>query len=387
MGFFFDLVGGIFNAFVQVGTAVAKATQEVAREVVSAAKILVDKIEKSAREHRDRTVKEKLLDERAGINDELISLKRKHEERGLLPAEHHRHAELRKRRDQINQKLRELDLSERPEPASQQQEQTERQLQQINEEILALRKRYFDRGGLTEADRQRSRQLTAERARLSQELGTLDKFNNAETIVREEKDYQVINIADSTTHILQYHVGQSTYNKACPVCGRPMVLQWRRDQATVQANEVFWGCSGWYHIDAHNHRACTQTARLSPEDLSLFANRNRKEFELTPTELDGHVRSPQRAARLQQVVESIRSQQNKSSMGIDGYRCPIHGERLRLRSKRDATDNILDRYFLGCPRWLPNNQGCGFLVKLKSPAQLAAVVNAQQHQSMLSIID
>lgn len=388
MSFFSDLVDSIFEAVVQVGTAVAKATQEIAKEVVSAARTLVNKLGQSTRAQKPKAARDQLLNERAEINDELARLKRKHEERGLSPAEQQRHHHLRKRRAEINSKLRELDLSQRPEPPAQQQEQLERQLQQVNAEILSLRKRFLDRGNLTDAERQRSRELTEQRSKLAAELGTLDKFTNAETIVREEKDYQVIAIEDSTTHILQYHVGQSTYNKACPACGRPMVLQWRRDQAAVQAREVFWGCSGWYHKDHKtNQPMCSQTARLTPDDLKLFANRNRPEFDLTPTELGSHIQSPQRAARLRQALDDIRSQQRKNHIGIESYRCPIHGERLMLKRKRELTGDILDEYFLGCPRWLPDDRGCNFLVKLKAPAQLAALVRSGKEKNLFEIAD
>ena len=56
--------------------------------------------------------------------------------------------------------------------------------------------------------------------------------------------------------------------------------------------------------------------------------------------------------------------------GVTNYRCPVHKERLLPRRKHDAFA-LLDEFFLGCPRWTPDGEGCNFVVKLKSAAQLA----------------
>jgi len=72
-------------------------------------------------------------------------------------------------------------------------------------------------------------------------------------------------------------------------------------------------------------------------------------------------------------------------MGIATYRCPIHGESLRLQRKNLRNDQILDEYFLGCPRWLPDNMGCNFLVKLKSAAQISSVLDMEQRVGVLDV--
>jgi hypothetical protein len=67
----------------------------------------------------------------------------------------------------------------------------------------------------------------------------------------------------------------------------------------------------------------------------------------------------------------------------DAYRCPVHGETLALREKRDAR-SLLDRYFLGCPRWLPDRTGCPYIVKLKSAAQLDAYLRAAEGEGVIA---
>jgi hypothetical protein len=53
-----------------------------------------------------------------------------------------------------------------------------------------------------------------------------------------------------------------------------------------------------------------------------------------------------------------------------------------LRRKQNAT-GLLNTYFLACPDWLPNNDGCTFIEKLKSGSQLAALLKSETRQGIL----
>ena len=57
-----------------------------------------------------------------------------------------------------------------------------------------------------------------------------------------------------------------------------------------------------------------------------------------------------------------------------------------LREKRDGAAGLLDQFLLGCPRWLPQKQGCNFLVKLKSPAQLSAYLESSKEGGLLAVV-
>lgn len=263
------------------------------------------------------------------------------------------------------------------------QERNERELQQVNEEIVGLQKRYRDQGGLNDQQKARWRKLKERRDALNQEIEAIDKFSAAEEIVQEEKNYRPIVISDDNAHILQYHVGQSAYNKLCH-CGRVMVLQWNRSVATAGLNDFFWGCSGFY-IKVDGRSVCHRTQKLTTEDLNLFANLNRPEFEIDSASLTRETINPVKARRIRQALDSIKGAQQSKKMGIATYRCPIHGESLRLRRKNQSSDQLLDEYFLGCPRWLPDNAGCNFLVKLKSAAQISSVLDTERNQGVLSV--
>ena len=270
----------------------------------------------------------------------------------------------------------------RDEPKSA-QERSERELQQVNEEIADLQKRYRNQGGLNGRQKEQWKSRRERRNALNQEISAIDKFSAAEEIVQEEKSYRPVVINDDNAQILQYHVGQSAYNKLCQ-CGRVMVLQWNRSVTTAGVNDFFWGCSGYY-VKVDGHPVCRRTQQLTFEDLNLFANLNRPEFEVDSVTLTRETINPVKARRIRQALDGIRGTQQSRRMGIATYRCPIHGESLRLQRKNQVADQLLDEYFLGCPRWLPENAGCNFLVKLKSAAQISSVLDTEHRQGVLSV--
>ncbi len=270
----------------------------------------------------------------------------------------------------------------RDEPATQ-RERNERELQQVNEEVMGLRKRHQQNNGLTQQEKRRWEELKHRRDELNEAIADIDQETTAQDIVTEEKHYKAVAITNDTAHILQYHVGQSAYNKTC-TCGRVMVLQWNRQTATAGLRDFFWGCSGWYE-QTNGRPACKRSAPLTHDDLNLFANLNRTEFEIDSATLTREVVNPTKARRIRQALDSVRGSQQSKRMGIATYRCPIHGESLRLRRKNQSSDQILDEYFLGCPRWLPENKGCNFIVKLKSAAQISSVLNTEQRVGVLDV--
>jgi hypothetical protein len=262
-------------------------------------------------------------------------------------------------------------------------ERAERELQDVNAEMMRLRKQHIDREGLSDQQRRRSVALKQRREALNKELAAIDQILTAKEIVAEEKNYRPIVITDANAQVLQYHVGQSTHNKMC-VCGRSMVLQWDRSVATAGLNDFFWGCSGFY-IKVDDRPVCHRTQKMTMNDLNLFANLNRPEFEIDAPTLTRETINPTKAQRIRQALDGIRDAHKDKRLGIAVYRCPIHGESLRLQRKNQPSGQLLDEYFLGCPRWLPHNAGCNFLVKLKSAAQISSVLDTEQHKGVLSV--
>lgn len=262
-------------------------------------------------------------------------------------------------------------------------ERAERELQEVNAEVMRLRKQYLDRGGLNDQDQKRWETLRERRNEINNEIKAIDQVVTAKEIVAEEKNYRPVVITDANAQVLQYHVGQSTHNKMCD-CGRPMALQWNRQKSTAGLHDFFWGCSGYY-IKFNGRRACMHTKRLTFEDLNLFANMNRPEFETDSATLTLETINPVKARRIRQALDAIRDKHRDKRLGIAVYRCPVHGESLRLHRKNQPSGHLLDEYFLGCPRWLRDETGCHFLVKLKSAAQISSVLDAEQSTGVLGV--
>jgi hypothetical protein len=262
-------------------------------------------------------------------------------------------------------------------------EQIERDLHEVNDELMGLQLRGRN-GYLSSQQERRLSELRDRRDFLNDEISGIDQVLSAKEMVEDEPAYKPVTITDATAHILQYHVGQSTHNKLCRRCGCVMLLQWNRNTATAGLNDFFWGCSDFYN-QTGDREYCDNTERLTPNDLNLFAKLDRPEFGINSEKLTRETVNPTKAQRIRQALDSIKDSQRRNNLGLLTYRCPSHGESLRLRRKNQPEDHLFDEYFLGCPMWLPNKQGCNFIVKLKSAAQISSVLNSEKESGVLNI--
>ncbi len=263
-------------------------------------------------------------------------------------------------------------------------EQIERELHDVNQELMRLQLASRSNGYMTVQQGRRLAELRDRRDYLNDEISNIDQVLTAQEMVEDEPAYKPVTITDATAHILQYHVGQSTHNKQCRRCGCVMLLQWNRNTATAGLNDFFWGCSDFYN-QTGGREYCDNTERLTPNDLNLFAKLDRPEFEINSATLTRETVNPTKAQRIRQALDSIKDSQRKNKLGLLTYRCPSHGESLRLQRKNQPEDHLFDEYFLGCPMWLPNGNGCNFKIKLKSAAQLSSVLNSEYDTGVMSI--
>ena len=128
-----------------------------------------------------------------------------------------------------------------------------------------------------------------------------------------------------------------------------------------------------------------RTEPLGESDLDLFANLGRPEFSPPASELTRLVTKVTREVRVRAALESIRSNHRSRRIGVRIYRCPLHGESLVLQKKREGSADLFDEFFLGCPRWLPDNEGCNFVVKLKSAARISSVFDHELGEGLISV--
>lgn len=232
----------------------------------------------------------------------------------------------------------------------------------LNDEILDLEYKKTRDRILNKNESQKLLTLYEQREKLSVDV----RVNNELLMIEKMKDgdgiYGNIHINNSNTHILQFHVGQTVFGKRCRQCGRPMTLQWKQGLQTIAMSDFFWGCIGFYDGARHNEP-------FMQTDMDLFTKTDRPEFELSSQELSKIIHLPGPSSSIIKRMDDIKQERT------DVYLCPMHNEPMILREKKMST-GLLDQYFFGCPRWLPGGTGCSQIVKIKSPGQLASVLEA-----------
>ena len=219
--------------------------------------------------------------------------------------------------------------------------------------------------------------LTRRRDELMAEISGADEIIVASEISNESEAFGQFVVDDDRAHIYQGMVGPSSFGKKCPRCNREMQLQWARNITTVSTDDFFWGCTGWYF------GACNASVRVTPEEMNIFTRVDAPEYEISNQEFTNMVLHPRPSKIITERMNEVIVDQRAQRCGSEGYRCPIHGEDLVLREKKQPSGGLLDQYFLGCPRWKPGNQGCNHLVKLKSAAQLSTFLHKETGTGIL----
>ncbi len=256
------------------------------------------------------------------------------------------------------------------------------ELREVNDELLNILTRYREGGQVSVQQKNRAEYLNQRRNELKKQIDDVDEINVSKEISNTPDAFDKFLIDNDHTHVLQSQVGVSVFGKKCPVCGRDMLIQWPRNITTARVADFFWGCSGWYITNAQGINACTYTTQISDKDLSIFTRSDIPDHQVSSEELTELTLLPGPTEIVTERMNDLISDHRNKRKGADDYRCPTHGEELVLRKKREAT-SLLDQYFLGCPRWRPNNQGCTYMVKLKSAAQLSTLLRKETGSGIL----
>lgn len=239
----------------------------------------------------------------------------------------------------------------------------------VNDEIIDLEKKKEKDKDLNIYDQQKLRDLYRQRHELREKIDSQKEVNLAKKIADENGAYDSLYVSDDNLHVIQYHVGQSVLGKKCSRCGRPLVLQWKRGEMIEKTSEFFWGCSGFYDS------SCRNTEHLTQTDFNLITNIEREEFTISNAVLNRIVQTPMARNTIRNRMNGVKNEET-----VD-YFCPYHSEPMVVRENKDSGKGLLDAYFLGCPRhW---DFGCKFIVKIKSPAQLAAILESQTGKGIL----
>ncbi len=252
-------------------------------------------------------------------------------------------------------------------------------LRLVNDEIMHLRNQRMSRGSLNDRARKRWDDLQAERGQLISELNQCKEVRAAEKIIETESVIDKVEIDLETTHVLQYHAFADTLGKKCRICGRPMKLQWQRDLSVPEPKDFFWGCTGWY-IQQGGKRACTHKEKLQPNDYGLMTDTTAPEFSMTAKDF-GIILTDKRTEKIIDTrLRDLTSDLTSGHRGVELVTCPVHGANLILTAKKSDVKGLLDAYYLACPY---RSAGCTFIEKLKSGAQLAALLKSETGQGVL----
>lgn len=267
------------------------------------------------------------------------------------------------------------------EAAKQAAERKRDRLREVNDEVMALRNRRMSRGGLSDQERRRWDMLREEREELLGQVNEAKEVGAVERILDSESLIEKVEVELESTHVLQYNAFADTLGKKCGICGRQMKLQWRRDLAVAGLKDFYWGCTGWYVTNGQD-RACSHTEKLQRADYGLMTDTSAPEFSLTAEEFGEIITNPGTEQIISTRVKDLRSDLARRGRGVDLVSCPVHGEHMVLRQKSNPT-GLLDAYFLACPHWQPQGDGCSFIEKLKSGSQLAALLKSETGRGIL----
>lgn len=254
-------------------------------------------------------------------------------------------------------------------------------LHEINDEIMHLRNRRMSRGELSSQEGRRWEHLREEREELLAGLYQVNEVKAAEKIIESESVMGKVDVGLETTHVLQYNAFADTLGKKCPKCARQMKLQWRREVSVAGPEDFYWGCTGWY-VQGVKGRACSHTEPLKATDYALMTDMSAPEFSVTAEEFGIILSNPETEIIIADRMNDLRSDLSNRRQGVELATCPVHGENMVLRKKSNPS-GLLDAYFLACPHWQPNGQGCSFIEKLKSGSQLAALLKTQTGRGIL----
>lgn len=246
-------------------------------------------------------------------------------------------------------------------------------LREVNDEILVSRRRAISQGGLNDQDRRRWNDLREEREELMGWLKQAKEVKAVEKIVESEAVLEKVNVDAETAHVMQYNAFADSLGKTC-VCGRPMKLQWQRDLYFAGPKDFFWGCTGYYLPKGQGK--CTRQAPLQDSDYRLVTDRSSPELKMTKAEFGVILEDPVQRQILKMRMDDLRTDLAFRKKSIELVTCPIHGEHLVLKKKKDAKD-LLDMFFLACPHWKEYEKGCSYVEKLKSTPQLSALLKSE----------
>jgi hypothetical protein len=240
-------------------------------------------------------------------------------------------------------------------------------LEVIDAEFVEIEKKRQRDGVLSKRDKDKFEELNHLKKQEFDEYQRSQVIQSAIEQVSNPDDYKSTLLDTEKVHILQYQMGQIVLEKKCYACGRPMFLQHknRPDGSLFILSDFFWSCVGFY--DNNPATRCIASQPFQTKDLGLLHKVDIPELNVSNSDLSIiYTQKNVQQSVSKRVKDHIRSKDND-------ILCKVHYIPMILRGKREHNGSILDMYYLGC-----QHPGCKQVVKLKSPAQLAAFLRRNE---------
>lgn len=266
----------------------------------------------------------------------------------------------------LKEKYRDIDIDQRKKDRFD-------QLKEVNDEIIELERAVRRGRSLRPEDQERLSHLHQKRQKLRSKIDAAREFEVAKDIAEHGDEYGGKSVDPQNPNELTRLGGQVVMGKLCPMCQRqgierPMSIRWATGVREPEITDLFWGCTGYFFKTANGNRSCKHSEKFSGRDMKLFGQLDRPGMELPAKKLNNLVLKRETS----QLIE--RKLANALNEATESYLCPVHHEKMTLKTKADA-DDILDLYYLRCAR-------CDQKVKIKSATQLDAVLEAFNGQGL-----
>jgi hypothetical protein len=244
-----------------------------------------------------------------------------------------------------------------------------RELEIIDVEVIELEKKEWRDGYVSARDRERKEELEYLQADRFNQYQEIKEIEIAKEHTESPENHETSILKDNSAHILQYHMGQVVFEKKCK-CGRPMLLQsqQRLDGSLYRLEDFYWSCTGYFNPPLLQ---CKKKQSFCADDAGFLHKANVLEFQITNQDLTRIFSDTLIQRAVVNRVKSHVSDKDEDTL------CPVHLVPRVLKEKRENV-GALDMFYLGCP-----HPGCSQVVKLKSPAQLAAYLDRKEGRGIL----
>lgn len=260
----------------------------------------------------------------------------------------------------LKEKYRDIDIDQRKKDRFD-------ELKEVNDEIIDLDRAVRQGKSLRPDDQDRLDHLYQKRQELRGRIEAAKEFEVAKDIAEHGDEYGEKTVNPQNPNELTRLGGQVVMGKLCPECKkknieRPMAIRWQTDIREPVITDLFWGCTGYFIKTANGNSICKYTEAFSNRDMRLFGQLDRPGMELPTERLNNLVLMSETSKHIKiKLVNAVNE-------ATENYLCPVHHEKMTLKTKKNAKD-ILDLYYLRCAR-------CDQTVMIKSATQLDAVLEA-----------